>query len=155
MALKKETVNIDGINCIVMQFPFADQVRISCKLAPFAGLLKGFIKNKKTVSELLDSNLKDLDIDGLIDALIKLMADDESILTLLRKILSYTIVNDKSLATESNIDEVFEGNIVSVIKLAFKALTFNSPKIEGAKDFFTKATTTKTAKEVVIAKEKA
>lgn len=154
MALKKETVNIDGIECTIMQFPFAEQVRISCKLIPFISLLKSFIKDKKTVAELLDSDLKDIDIDKLIDDIIQLMSDDELILTLLLKILSYAIADDKFLSTESNIDSVFGGDLISVIKLALKILSFNIPKIEKIKGFFSKAITKK-PKIVVIAKEKA
>lgn len=146
--LNKKTINVGDKTVTLMQYPFADSIRISCKLVPFIGLVKSVLNNTGSINELLDTDLSAINVDGLLNELTKIVADEEGILSLIKKILSYVICNDTFLSDDKIINDIFGGDLLTVFKIIFESLKFNL----GGANFFTQKATTE---EVVIAKETA
>ena len=169
--LNKTTIEINGKRCTIMQFPFAEAIRITCKLVPFINLFKGFLatpavpkaspqaedqaeaeisnaaSKNKSVVDIFNSDISADELDKILVELCKLVADDESIVVLMKKILGYSIVDDKFLNDEQVIDSVFQGDFFGIFKLAFEIIKFNA----SSANFFSQAKNT----TQVLASEKA
>jgi len=165
--LNKTTIEINGKKCTIMQFPFAEAIRITCKLVPFINLFKVFLATPavpkaspqapaeapkaaskiKSIVDIFNSDISADELDKIFTELCKLVADDESIVVLMKKILGYAIVDDKFLNEEQVIDSVFQGDFFGIFKLAFEIIKFNA----ASANFFSQAKNT----TQVLASEKA